>query len=120
MIIFKKNKGNESRGVKMCKKNESLCFGLGLMAGVIGGIVAAVLYAPKSGEESRKEVKEAITTFVENQAPNVQEAKKQASEALDIFKYKIEQVYQRINNSLKNRKMKKAKELEGLNYDFTM
>ena len=56
MIIFKKNKGNESRGVKMCKKNESLCFGLGLMAGVIGGIVAAVLYAPKSGEESRKEV----------------------------------------------------------------
>ena len=69
---------------------------------------------------ARKEVKEAITTFVENQAPNVQEAKKQASEALDIFKYKIEQVYQRINNSLKNRKMKKAKELEGLNYDFTM
>ena len=104
----------------MCKKNDSLCFGLGLMAGVVGGIIAAVLYAPKSGEESRKEVKEAITTFVENQAPNVQEAKKQASEALDIFKYKIEQVYQRINNSLKNIKMKKAKELEGLNYDFTM
>ncbi len=104
----------------MCRKNDSLCFGLGLMAGVIGGVVAAVLFAPKSGEESRKEVKEAIESFVETQAPSIQEAKKQASETLDMFKYRVEQYFQRINNSLKNRKMKKAKELEDLNYDFSM
>ncbi|MBR1908816.1 YtxH domain-containing protein [bacterium] len=104
----------------MCKKNESLCFGLGLMAGVVGGVIAAVLYAPKSGEESRKEVKEAIENFVETQAPSIQEAKKQASETLDMFKYKVEQYFQKLNNSLKNRKMKKAKELEDLNYDFSM
>ena len=104
----------------MFRKNDSLCFGLGLMAGVIGGVIAAILYAPKSGEESRKEVKEAIENFVETQAPNIQEAKKQASETLDMFKYKVEQCFQRLNNSLKNRKMKKAKELEDLNYDFSM
>ena len=104
----------------MCRKNDSLCFGLGLMAGVVGGVVAAVLFAPKSGEESRKEVKEVIENFVEAQAPSIQEAKRQASDTLDMFKYKIEQCFQRLNNSLKNRKMKKAKELEDLNYDFSM
>lgn len=104
----------------MCRKNDSLSFGIGLMAGVVGGVIAAVLLAPKSGEESRKEVKEAIENFVETQSPNIKAAKKQATDALDVFKYKVEQAYKRINNSLKNRKMQKAKELEDLNYDFTM
>ena len=38
----------------MSKNKSSLMFGMGLIAGVIGGIVAGVLYAPKSGEESRR------------------------------------------------------------------
>ena len=39
--------------------NKSFMFGMGLLAGVVGGIIAGVLYAPKSGEESRKQLKEA-------------------------------------------------------------
>lgn len=38
----------------MSNKNNSISFGMGLIAGVVGGILAGVLYAPKSGEESRK------------------------------------------------------------------
>ena len=105
----------------MCSKEDSsFGFAMGILAGVIAGITAGVLFAPKSGEESRKEVKEVIENFVEAQAPSIQEAKRQASDTLDMFKYKIEQCFQRLNNSLKNRKMKKAKELEDLNYDFSM
>ena len=37
---------------------KSFMFGMGLIAGVIGGVVAGVLYAPKSGEESRRELSE--------------------------------------------------------------
>ena len=32
--------------------DNSLCFGLGLLAGVVCGIVAGVVCAPKSGEET--------------------------------------------------------------------
>ena len=35
----------------MCKKDSSICFAIGILAGVIGGIAAGVLLAPKSGEE---------------------------------------------------------------------
>ena len=31
-------------------KNKSFMFAMGLIAGVVGGLVAGVLYAPKSGE----------------------------------------------------------------------
>ena len=40
-------------------KNKSLMFGMGLLAGVVGGLIAGVLYAPKSGEESRRQIKDA-------------------------------------------------------------
>ena len=42
----------------MCKKNDAFVFSMGIIAGVIGGIIGGVLFAPKSGEESRKELKE--------------------------------------------------------------
>ena len=29
-------------------KNKSFAFGMGLLAGIVGGIVAGVLYAPKT------------------------------------------------------------------------
>ena len=50
-------------------KNKAFAFGMGLLAGVIGGIVAGVLYAPKSGEESRREIKEAACELYEKHSP---------------------------------------------------
>ena len=39
----------------MCKKEDSsFGFAMGILAGMIGGIAAGILFAPKSGEESRK------------------------------------------------------------------
>lgn len=102
----------------MCKENDSLCFGIGIMVGVIGGVVAGVLLAPKKGEESCKDVKCAIENLVETQAPKVKEAKKQALEAIDLVKYRIENQIKKIKNAVKSEKMEKAKQLEDANSDY--
>lgn len=101
----------------MCR-NKSLAFGLGLLAGVVGGIVAGVLYAPKSGEESRKQLKDAACELYEKNAPSIQVAKKQALESVDLAKYKLERQFRKFNNMVKSKKMQKAKELESSENDF--
>lgn len=102
----------------MSKNNNSISFGLGLFAGVIGGIVAGLLYAPKPGEESRKELQEVISDLAEKHSPEVKEAKKQALESIDLVKYKLERQYRKLNHMLKSKKLQKAKELEDIEYDF--
>lgn len=102
----------------MSEKNNSISFGLGLFAGVIGGIIAGVLYAPKAGEESRSELKEVVTDLAEKHSPEVKEAKKQALESIDLVKYKLERQYRKLNHMLKSKKLQKAKELEDIEYDF--
>ena len=99
-------------------KNKSLMFGMGLIAGVIGGIVAGVLYAPKSGEESRKQLKDAACELYEKHSPAINDAKKQALENVDLMKYKLERQFRKFNNMIKSKKLLKAKELEKDNYNF--
>lgn len=102
----------------MYEKKNSISFGLGLIAGVVGGIIAGVLYAPKSGEESRKNLKEVIADLTEKHSPEIKEAKKQALESIDLVKYKLEKQYRKLNHMLKSKKLRKAKELEDSEYDF--
>ncbi len=102
----------------MSKEDNSIAFGLGLLAGILGGITAAVLFAPKSGEETRAELKEAITEFAQKHAPEIKEAKKQALESLDMMKYKLERQYNKINEHIKAKQLAKAREREDMSYDF--
>ena len=103
----------------MSKEKSSIGFGLGLLAGVIGGIVAGILYAPCPGSEMREKVKGTACDLAEKYSPEVNEAKKQALESIDLLKYKLEKQYKRFGSMLKNSKMRKAKELEEVNdYDF--
>ncbi|MBP3820272.1 YtxH domain-containing protein [bacterium] len=101
----------------MCKKNDAFGFSMGIIAGVVGGILAGVLFAPKSGEESRKEIKEAVCEFYDKHAPQIEDAKKQAIESVDLVRYKLERQFRKLNNSMKSKKMQKAKELEDINSD---
>ena len=93
-------------------KNKSFMFGMGLLAGVVGGIVVGVLFAPKPGEESRRELKEAACELYEKHSPAINEAKRQAMENVDLMKYKLERQFRKFNNMLKSKKLQKAKELE--------
>ncbi len=98
-------------------KNKSFMFGMGLLAGVVSGIVAGVLFAPKPGEESRRELKDAACELYEKHSPAIKEAKKQALESVDLMKYKLERQLRKFNNMVKSRKLLKAKELESLSDD---
>lgn len=102
----------------MSKENSSISFGLGLIAGVVGGIIAGILYAPKPGEESRKEISETITDLTQKHSPEIKEAKKQALESIDLVKYKLERQYRKLSHMLKSKKLRKAKELEDIEYDL--
>ena len=93
-------------------KNKTFMFSMGVIAGVVGGIVAGVLFAPKPGEESRKELKDAACDLYEKHAPQIADATKQALESIDLMKYKVERQIRKLSNSAKSKKMLKAKELE--------
>src|SRR5574344_213899 len=102
----------------MSKSSNSISFGLGIFAGVIGGILAGVFYAPRSGADSREKVKQTITDFAQKHSPEVTEAKQQAIESIDLVKYKIERQYKKLGHLLKSKRLQKAKELEETEYDF--
>ena len=103
----------------MNKEKSSIGFGLGLLLGVIGGIVTGVLYAPCPGSEMREKVKNTACDIAEKYSPEVNEAKKQALESVDLLKYKLEKQYKKFGYMIKSKKMRKAKELEEINdYDF--
>ncbi len=97
----------------MCKKDDSsFGFAMGILAGVVGGIIAGVLLAPKSGEESRKELKEKIDNLYEKYSPEVMHAKEQALCAIKGSKDKIEDAYKKFNDYLKAKQLAKAKNNE--------
>lgn len=103
----------------MSKDKSPIVFGLGLLVGVVGGIIAGVLYAPCPGSEMREKVKDTVCDLAEKYSPEVNEVKKQAMESIDLVKYKLEKQYKKYGNMLKSKKMRKAKELEEINeYDF--
>jgi len=104
----------------MCEEDKSsVNFGLGLIAGMLGGIVAGVLFAPCPGSEMREKVKDTVCDLAEKYSPEVTEAKKQALESIDLLKYKLEKQYKKFADMLKSKKLRKAKELEDINdYDF--
>ena len=101
----------------MSKEDSSISFGVGLLFGVVGGVIAAILYAPKSGEETRKNVENVITDLAEKYTPEIQEAKKQALTSIDVMKYRLEQQYNKINETIKAKQIAKAKQKETNEYD---
>ena len=99
-------------------KNKSLMFGLCLIAGDVGGLIAGVVYAPKSGEESRRQIKDAACELYEKNSPAIKEAKKQALENIDLMNYKLERQFRKFNNMIKSKKLLKAKELEEMDDEY--
>lgn len=101
----------------MSKDDNSLGFGLGMLLGVVGGVIAAVLYAPKSGEETRKDVENVITDLAQKYTPEIKEAKRQALTSIDVMRYRLEQQYNKINETIKAKQIAKAKEKESNDFD---
>ena len=93
-------------------KDKSFGFAMGILAGVVGGIEAGVLFAPRSGEESRRELKKTVDDLREKYSPEVIKAKEQAYDLIRNSKDKIEETYNKFNDYLKARQLAKAKNNE--------
>ena len=101
----------------MSKEDNSISFGVGLLFGVVGGFIAAVLYSPKSGEETRQDVENVITDIAQKYTPEIKEAKKQALTSIDVIRYRLEQQYNKISDSIKAKQLAKAKEKETTDFE---
>ncbi|MBO7672375.1 YtxH domain-containing protein [bacterium] len=101
----------------MSKDSKSMAFPLGLLAGVVGGIVAGVLFAPKPGKETREELVQAASEFYEKHSPEINNAKKQAMDSVELLKCKLEKQIKTFADTIKSRKMRKAKEKENSEFN---
>ncbi len=101
----------------MSREDNSVSFGVGLLLGVVGGVIAAVLYAPKSGEETRNDVENVITDLAQKYTPEINEAKRQALTSIDIMRYKLEKQYNKINEAIRAKQIAKAKQRESIDYE---
>ena len=89
--------------------DNSLCFGLGLLAGVVCGIVAGVVCAPKSGEETRAELADKANKIKNNLPEKMEKAKQKGLDSIEQTKASIENIIEDIQSSLKAKKMADAK-----------
>ncbi len=101
----------------MPKEDSSISFGVGLLLGVVGGVIAAVLYTPKSGEETRKNVENVVTDIAQKYTPEIKKAKHQALTSIDVMRYRLEQQYNKISETIKAKQIAKAKEKESIDYE---
>ena len=96
----------------MCKKDNSICFAIGILTGIVVGIAAGLLYAPKPGKEFREDIKNTVIDVAEKYSPEIQKAKKQAIDIIKSSKYKIEMEYQTFLDNIKAQKLANAKNIE--------
>ena len=89
----------------------------GFIVGGAIGAVAGILLAPRSGEETRKDVENVITDIAQKYTPEITEAKRQALTSIDVMRYRLEQQYNKINESIKAKQIAKAKEKESIDYE---
>lgn len=102
---------SQVNGGYMSKDDNALMFGIGILAGVTAGIIGGILFAPASGEETRKKLEEKVNDIAEN-CPTKEEAKRQILETADVIQYKIEKAVKKIQDTIKARQLAKAKDKE--------
>ncbi|MDO5436791.1 MAG: YtxH domain-containing protein [bacterium] len=96
----------------MCKKTSSIAFAMGILAGVAGGVLAGILFAPKSGKESREDVKTAFKSIADKCHPEINKVKEQAIDVIKNTKYKLEIECKKIADNIKAEKLANAKKIE--------
>ena len=101
----------------MHKDDSAVCFGAGMLAGVIAGVIVSVLYAPKSGEETRRTLENTVCSAAQKCTPEILKAKKQAFESIDIMRCKLENQYNKIAEAVRAKQLAKAKEKETIDYE---
>ena len=97
----------------MSKETENpIVFGLGLLAGIVGGIIAGVMLAPQSGEETRKDLANKAQSIKKKLPQKIESAKEKSLRSIERTAVSIENAITDVQNSLKAKKMANAKIME--------
>lgn len=95
----------------MSRDDDGLLFGVGILAGITAGVIGGLLFAPQSGEETRKKLEDKFNEISDN-CPCIENVKRQTLEAIDVLQYKIEKAIKKIDESVKAKQLARAKEKE--------
>jgi gas vesicle protein len=74
------------KGKILMNKDHAIGFGVGLLAGAVIGGVIALLYAPKTGKETRQLIKDKATDVVDAVKGAASEANRRGQEAVHALK----------------------------------
>ena len=96
------------------KTENALAFGLGTLVGVLAGVVVAILFSPKSGEDMRKDLTTAANKIIKEKAPNSVYTNKINAVAITRLQYTIESQFNKVIDAIKAGRMAAAKRREEL------
>ena len=82
----------------------------GVVAGVFAGLIFGVLFAPQPGEKTREQLKNTVEEI--NDSETVEKLKKNALISADVFRYKLDKMIRHAKNSVRARRLARAKDKE--------
>lgn len=83
---------------------------VGIAAGITAGLIFGVLFAPQPGEKTREQLKDTVEEI--NESETVEKLRKRALISADIFRYKLEKMIRQAKNSVRARRLARAKDRE--------
>jgi gas vesicle protein len=93
--------GKKKAREKDLKKKIAKSLALGAVAGSALGAISGVLFAPKSGKETRQQIKDDVTEVAKKAAIDVKDASEKAAEGIKELAGKANEY---VSEKLKNRK----------------
>ncbi len=94
------------------KDDSTLAYLLGLGIGLAGGALLGLLYAPKSGHESREELKDFVLHMPDRVNNELTTQDSRTRRFIDKTRYNIEHQVDRVKHDLKADQMARAKRAE--------
>jgi len=86
----------------------------GFTIGAALGAITGILLAPKSGEETRKNIENVVSDMAQKYTPEIKKAKHQALTSIDVMRYRLEQQYNKLNETIKAKQLARAKQKESI------
>ena len=92
--------------------DDYLIFTVGTLFGALCGVMAGIIFSPKSGVEMRRELKSMVKNYSKEVPSEVGEAKESFYKSMDKLKYTVEGQINKINEAVKAGRMASAKRKE--------
>jgi gas vesicle protein len=97
--------------------DNAVSYGVGLLGGVVAGVLIGVLFAPKSGEEMRKDLME-VTDKLCSENDALSKCKDSSIDLVNRTKYTVEKQLNKVLEAVRAGKMAAAKRREELDAGY--